>query len=145
MAFVGLRDHRPGALETVALGERAEGEDRLAAVVAPVHPRAFHPLGRERLARGLGDARADWQPFRRPFRVAHPVLVAAEKRKLRRDLRATRMAGAQVDESTDHLCGPASVVAQHVPELLELRLAAWIALAVGGREGRVEMLRDVVE
>lgn len=45
--------------------EDAEREDRLAAVMAPVHARPLDPLGRERLAHSIGDTEPIGQSFGR--------------------------------------------------------------------------------
>ena len=42
--MVGSRQHLPGAVESAALLEGAQGENRLAAGMTPPHPRAFEAL-----------------------------------------------------------------------------------------------------
>ena len=53
---IGLRDKPPSGIESPTLYERAEGQDGLTTLVAPAHPRAFHALRHQRLARRLNDA-----------------------------------------------------------------------------------------
>ena len=53
---IGLRDKPPSGIESPTLYERAEGQDGLTTLVALAHPRAFHALRHQRLARRLNDA-----------------------------------------------------------------------------------------
>ena len=54
-ALVGAGQQLPGTRETLALVEGAQRQDGLPPGMAPTHPRAFHPLDREGLARGFDD------------------------------------------------------------------------------------------
>ena len=68
----------PCLVESVALGERAEGEDGLPSLRSPAHATALHSLRDEGFTGGFDDARAYRQVLISIARIAHAVAILAK-------------------------------------------------------------------
>ena len=125
----------------VPLFQGAQGENRLATVVAPAHPGAFEPLRDEGFARGFCNSGTDREMSARKASVAHAVAMVADAVDRADHLATLAMVVGQVAQVPDDLLHALGVVAQNMTIFLEFDCEPDGAFAVNGDHDLGKVLR----
>jgi hypothetical protein len=105
----------------------------------------FEPLGDQCLARGFGEAGADWQALGLHLGVPHAPPTLAEVSELGRDAFAARVLVAKIDQRSDHDRDAALLFQEHVAKLGETSPCLNRPVAVCGGQGVAQVLGRVEE
>jgi energy-coupling factor transporter ATP-binding protein EcfA2 len=139
------REKRPSGSPSVALLETAHSEDGLLAV-SPAHAGAFHPLGRERLARRFDHPTTNGQPSRLITGIVHALPLVFEVRKFGVEQCATPLVllatplASQSRELGDHVVSTAGLVPEYNPQAFILGASLDALLAIVRCHGSAKML-----